>query len=627
MPTPPVLDLEAILPPIPGANPSGKSLAYEPAYDDLREARRVEDATLQGDWQRKPKTADWERVIDLGTELLTRESKDLQIAAWVVEALARRFGFAGLRDGFLLLRELQERFWETCYPENEDGDLEPRCGPYGFLDRVLPTLIRDLPLTSGFGEERYGYFGWQESRTTENVGLKNPELMAALIAEGKLTAKQFDDAVAQTPRVFFETLVDDLNQCAENLKGLDASLDTRFGRDAPGLVNVRRALDDCRTLLRPILETKRALEPDPEDESEEAAAETESEEAPAEEADGDEPSVAAPRRRPRPAARAASGPIADVPDAHERIRESAAYLRENDPASPVPFLAVRALRMAEVYGASDPLDAMLCEAPASPVRLALKRLMAEGEWAQLLEQAEQAISRPEGRAWLDPHRYALAAMASSDTDRTAAANACRSLLRAFLADFPSLPDAELGDGTPTASAETRAWLRDEILPQPSAAAGFPELTIPEPPPPAPAASGGADSTPDTWSTAMDLARANRAPEAIDLIRRAMSTASTGRERFHRKLELAELCLMVNRQHVALPLCEDLARQMDEFRLEEWESEALCARVWAAYYRCLRSPGAVTGTDERLRQVFARLCRLDVNQASTFASDLFDRRGS
>ena len=59
----------------------------------------------------------------------------------------------------------------------------------------------------------------------------------------------------------------------------------------------------------------------------------------------------------------------------------------------------------------------------------------------------------------------------------------------------------------------------------------------------------------------------------------MNTAATGRERFLRKLQLAELCLMVNHHRVALPLSEDLARQVDEYRLEQWEDEQLSARVW------------------------------------------------
>src|SRR4051795_9973046 len=98
MATPPILDLESLLVPIAPDSPSGRSLAYEPEYDAIKEARRAEDDTLQGDWQRKAKTAQWDRVITLGSDLLKRKSKDLRVAAWMTEALTKLHGFAGLRD-------------------------------------------------------------------------------------------------------------------------------------------------------------------------------------------------------------------------------------------------------------------------------------------------------------------------------------------------------------------------------------------------------------------------------------------------------------------------------------------------------------------------------------------------
>lgn len=623
MATDPLIVLDEYLAPIAGENPAGRNLAYEPVYDELREARRIEDDTLQGDWQRKAKVADWERVIDLAASALRKESKDLQIAAWMTEALVRRHGFAGLRDGLELVRNINDRFWETYYPEIDDGDLESRYGPFVFLDTTLPSLIRSLPLTGGLSGESYSYFRWRESRSTDNTGLKNQELMEALIAEGKITSKQFDDAVAQTPRRFYEELADDIRQCAEAYKALDAGLDERFGRQAPGLVNIRKALDDCRTVLEPILKTKREQEPLPED------APSEEEAPPVDEtaADAwveDEAPSQAPRRRPA-AVRSSAGPIASVADAHQRIVEAAAYLRANDPSSPVPYVVVRALRVGELHGAGNPPDPAQCEAPASEVRVSLRRLASEGDWDALLEQAEQALSRPEGRAWLDAHRFALAAMAGSSTDRSAAAAACKSVLRACLAEFPDLPSAELNDGTPTANAETRAWLRDEITPpaQASAHGSEPADNVPPSPPlaaPVAPAPGDAVAEPDPWTVAVELAGSGRMAQAIELIRRAMTAASTGRERFLRKLQLAELCVSANRHHVALPLSEDLARQVDEFHLEEWESEQLCARVWASFYRCLRSGAAGNGTAERVQEVFARLCRLDVNQALTFGGD-------
>src|SRR5262245_22943399 len=128
MHTPPVLDIEPLLEPISEASPSGRNLAYEPEYDALREARRSDDAAPQGDWQRRTKTADWRRVVSLGSALLGEKSKDLQVAAWVAEALARLHGFAGLRDGLRLVRAIQDRFWASSHPEIEARDLESRSG-------------------------------------------------------------------------------------------------------------------------------------------------------------------------------------------------------------------------------------------------------------------------------------------------------------------------------------------------------------------------------------------------------------------------------------------------------------------------------------------------------------------
>jgi type VI secretion system protein ImpA len=264
--TPAVLDLEALLTPIPGENPSGCGLAYAPEYDEIREARRAEENVPQGEWQRKVKAAEWDRVVALGTDCLAHKTKDLQIAAWMTEALGRLHGFAGLRDGFRLLHGIQEQFWDTFYPEIDEGDLEARASPHLFLNhaQIIPLLVRQIPLTSGLDGQRYSYLHWEESRATENAGLKDPDRRAKLIAQGKLSGPQFDDAVAQTPRRFFERLAADLRDCAAAFQQFDQGTDHRFGRAAPSLGNIRKALDDVHRLIGPILQTKRTQEPDPE---------------------------------------------------------------------------------------------------------------------------------------------------------------------------------------------------------------------------------------------------------------------------------------------------------------------------------------------------------------------------
>jgi type VI secretion system protein ImpA len=266
MATPPIIAVEEWLVPIPGVNPSGRNLAYEPEFDAIRNARRSEDATLQGDWKHEAKTADWDAVLALSESCLRTKTKDLQAAAWVTEALARLHGFAGVRDGLGLLRGIQSRFWDTYSPEIDDGDLESRYGPFVFLNdaRMLPYLILNTPLTRGLDVETYSYLRYRESRETDNLIKKNPDKAKTILAERRITAKVFDDQVSQTPRRFYETLVDDLRQAIDAFRAFDEDTDARFGKLAPSIMNVGKALDDCLRLLEPILAAKRLQEPDPE---------------------------------------------------------------------------------------------------------------------------------------------------------------------------------------------------------------------------------------------------------------------------------------------------------------------------------------------------------------------------
>ncbi|WP_435020230.1 type VI secretion system protein TssA [Tundrisphaera sp. TA3] len=598
------IDLDALLAPISDASPAGEDLAYAPEYDDLREARRSEDDANQGDWKRKAKVANWDRVIALATDILTRRSKDLQVAAWLAEALAHRRGFAGLAEGFTLLKGLQDAFWETYYPQVEDGDLEMRYGPFLFINRNFPLLIRSLPLTDDPDKARYSFLRWQESRAA-----RRPAGDDDAPPDERLTAEEFDDAVNKTRRAFYETLAADVGAALEAYREFDRSSDAHFGREAPGMTEVGRALEEVEQLAGRLLDAKREQEPSPDDEPAEDApeprADAETDPEPAAEA---EPVA----RKPKPAARTASGPIADADDALRRILEAAAYLRKEAPGDPAGYLVGRAARMAELYRMADLSGLHDAASPSSDDRRDLRRKAAEGDHAALLEAAEAALARPEGMAWLDPHRHAVAALDALG-DRPGGSSAAKGWLRAILADFPGLADASLGDGTAAADAETRAWLLAEFAPAPAPAPPEPEAPAPAvfEARPEPDAEAG---EPDAFDRARSLADEGRADEGIGLLRDALGRATHGRERFVRSLQLAELCLAARRPDVALHLADDLAAQVDERRLDGWEDPALVARAWSGLCLALRDARAAEAAPARWKAAFARLCRADVARA-------------
>ncbi len=275
------IDVEAILAPIEGASPAGEYLRYTPIYDEIQEARREDDQLDLGDWQRPVKVADWPRVVELTAEVLAERSKDLQLAAWLLEGLIRTRGFPGLAAGLQVLSGLLERFWDSLYPEIEDGDLDFRIGPFEFVNNKLWVLVKQVPVTDPAAADGFSWFKWQESRQVGyessvlnrygDIDEDKKRVRDELIAEGKITAEAFDAAVAKSSKEFYRGLFGEVGRCLEEFQRLDQWVDERFGAEAPRLAEFREALEDCKDLVERFFREK--LEQDPDLEESEAAGE------------------------------------------------------------------------------------------------------------------------------------------------------------------------------------------------------------------------------------------------------------------------------------------------------------------------------------------------------------------
>ena len=137
----------------------------------------------------------------------------------------------------------------------EEGDIEFRLTPFEFLNERLSFCIRQVPLTAS----GYSWFTWQESRDvgyeadTKNkfgdIDETKKQRRDEQIAEGKVTAEQFDSASVQTSPQQRSALVDQLTSCKEAFAALDKKVDETFGRDAPRISDIGQALEDCVRLV------------------------------------------------------------------------------------------------------------------------------------------------------------------------------------------------------------------------------------------------------------------------------------------------------------------------------------------------------------------------------------------
>jgi type VI secretion system protein ImpA len=348
---PPVIDVEVLLQPISDDAPSGESQQYTGVYDEIKEARRADDTLSRGQWQQELKVADWRQVIDLSINALRTQTKDLQIACWMTEALLKQHGLAGLRDGLRLLHGLYEKFWDTLFPEIDEGDdMEARANAMEFLNRQASDGIKELPLTLVQG---LNFFNYEESKLYDipsdldsldyDVRQKYATLKQQAVEEKRITGEMWRVAKSQSNRAFYEEKNTLLNECWEAFVALDTIMDDKFGRQTPGLNALKKSISDVRDVVKKLVEEKRIEEPDPADLFVEE---------PTEGGDGNGAGMMVTGG----SFAVGGGAIRTRQDALKRLSEISDFFRRTEPHSPVSFIVQKAVRWGNLS-----LDAWLQE--------------------------------------------------------------------------------------------------------------------------------------------------------------------------------------------------------------------------------------------------------------------------
>jgi len=322
MPSPAILDYESLLAAIPGPNPAGVSLSPEVRrkLDDKR--KEINPNQFAANDPRRPEKyqpADWAGIIELAQDALAHTSKDLLLAARLMEALVKAHGFRGLRDGLVLMRRMVSECWDRIHPVIQDGDLEVRATAFNWLDDEVkaarfPYTLRTVPLTHVPDGPDYGYQTWKDAQEDR----------------GPVSREAFEQAVAVTPREHIQMVTEDIAQSLAELNVLTKVLVEKMGEAAPGLSQVRQATVDCQELVQLILKRKGPA-PVP------VAVHAPQDGAPV------NGSAAATGAAPPPVAR----PLTRD-DILNRLADASALLLQMEPHSPIAYLVQRAVKLARL---------------------------------------------------------------------------------------------------------------------------------------------------------------------------------------------------------------------------------------------------------------------------------------
>lgn len=266
-----VLSFESLLAPITADQPTGTDPRADrspssPYYllKDLR-SRASNAERQQRAGQGNGEKIDWESVAKAATSILATQAKDLEVTAWLIEALLRQHGFAGLRDGFRVARELVEKYWENLYPtpDEEDGVARRVAAFVGLngedRDGVLIFPINITPITGAGSVGPLGRSAFLQAAELE--GIADPAVQATRVSRGATTMETMRRAIGETKDEKLREIYSDLKSALDEFERLTEALDSRAGSASPPTSTIRLALEGCIEAMEQL--AKERLEPPP----------------------------------------------------------------------------------------------------------------------------------------------------------------------------------------------------------------------------------------------------------------------------------------------------------------------------------------------------------------------------
>ncbi|WP_226501696.1 type VI secretion system protein TssA [Pseudomonas sp. MWU16_30322] len=331
--------IDQLLAPISAEAPCGVDLRYEREFDQLRDLRREDDASLPtGVWQSTLKRANWPEVEKLTTCLLLERSKDLMLSAWLGEAWLHLQALDGLPGSLALIAGLCERFPEHLHPQAEDGDQSWRVIPLEWLvRRYCEILLTRVPLFGANNSdfEVYTLEVWRRLKV-QQVQANDSKGAKTSAENARNEQKRLSEQIRATPLAFWLRTQGSLLLSLQHLQRLDAWSDAYLGGQGPGFGPLQQTIEALLTLVQEFI-AMHPQQPTP------APAPLETPVAVAQVVD--EAPVAQVLREP-----------ASREEAYRQLLLIAEYLARTEPHSPVPYLIRRG-----VEWGNKPLSELLGE--------------------------------------------------------------------------------------------------------------------------------------------------------------------------------------------------------------------------------------------------------------------------
>ncbi|MDE2335640.1 MAG: type VI secretion system protein TssA [Rhodospirillales bacterium] len=248
------IDVAALLLPIAGDAPAGMDLredfspqsVYYRLRDARAEARAAERSADENPEMETTPPPQWRTVRDLVLSALAGKAKDLELAAWLTEALVRSDGLAGLSAGARVIAGLADAFWDqNLYPVPDEDGIATRVAPVTGLngegsDGTLIQPLRKLVLFSRADGTNVPF--WQYEQSAELQGIGDAARVKQRLAAGVVPFADMETAARAAGAARFAALRALARGALREWTVMGEILDSKAGTDGPPTSRVRDLL-------------------------------------------------------------------------------------------------------------------------------------------------------------------------------------------------------------------------------------------------------------------------------------------------------------------------------------------------------------------------------------------------
>lgn len=335
------LDLTALLSPISPDEPAGVDLRKSPgaeavftavkdAFDSAahweEEAEKAKDPYLESHEReflmKNLRTPDWDTVRQQAVEILEQRSKDLRVAGWLVESLIRTRGWAGLKAGLQVVRQLCQTHWEHIHERPDAAGLSTTVAPIAKLGRrMCLQAIRALPILE---HSTYGKLSARDYRASQNLErVADPDERQRQIDDGVLALAEFELAARDTPADDWVNVRGLVAAAGDELEAINQWLNEKCGSAAPLLSGIAGVIGECAEVVDELMPTTPG-------------------------SDSAAPGEVAATTTPPGGAAEMPGAINRRDEAFAALRRVAQYFRDHEPQSPLAWQLERIVRLGQL---------------------------------------------------------------------------------------------------------------------------------------------------------------------------------------------------------------------------------------------------------------------------------------